>query len=216
VNKLVWSGLFASAFGVVEGAVVVYLRKIAYPGGFRFPLREIEPDLLRTEVVREAATLLVLLAMACAAARGARRRFALFAFCFGVWDIVYYVALKVLLDWPAHLLDRDVLFLIPLPWTAPVLAPVLVSLALIAAGIVLLRRPDVIVRWRDWAIAGAGGALVLASFFWNTPAVVAGKVPGPYPWPLFLAGWLVAVGWLVRRVLAQDAWPSRKPKPRSD
>jgi hypothetical protein len=202
---LVWAGLFAGAFGLVEGAVVVYLREIAYPGGFRFPLQEIEPGLLRTEVAREAATLLVLLAMACAAGRGARRRFAIFAFCFGVWDIAYYVALKVFLDWPAHLLDWDVLFLIPVPWTAPVLAPVLVSLALIAAGVLLLRKPELILRWRDWAVAVAGGALVLASFFWNTPAVMAGEMPGPYPWPLFLAGWLVAVGWLVRRVIALDA-----------
>ena len=202
MNLLVWSGLFAAAFGVVEGAVVVYMREIVYPDGFRFPLVEIDPFLLRTEVAREAATLLLLLAVACAAVRGARRRFALFAFCFGVWDIVYYAALKVFLDWPAHLLDWDLLFLIPIPWTAPVLAPLLVSLALIFSGVVLLRKPEVIVRRRDWAVVGAGGALVLVSFFWSTPAIVAGEVPGPYPWPLFLAGWLVAVGWFVRRVIA--------------
>jgi len=199
VRLLFWPALFAAAFGVVEGAVVVYLREILYPHGFGFPLRDIDAALLRTEIVREAATLVLLLAVACATVRGALRRFALFAFCFGVWDLVYYGALKAFLDWPGSLLDWDVLFLIPVPWTAPVLAPVLVSLALVAAGAVILREPEArdfsFIRPRDWAVAAAGGALVLASFLANTPAIAAREAPTSYPWPVFGAGWLLAVGW---------------------
>ncbi len=71
-----WSTAFAVAFGVVEGAVVVYLRDITYPDGFRFPLREIEGRLIRVELVREAATLVLLVAVAGLAARGGVRRFA--------------------------------------------------------------------------------------------------------------------------------------------
>ncbi|MHC4548580.1 MAG: hypothetical protein ACYTEZ_07365 [Planctomycetota bacterium] len=198
--------LFAVAFGYVEAAVVVYLREIAYPEGFRFPLREIEPRLLWTEVAREAATLLLLLAVAWLACRRPLRRFAAFAFCFGVWDLAYYLALKVLLGWPQSLLDWDILFLIPLPWTAPVLAPVLVSLALIGAGAAILRAPPErdpgFLRPVDWGLEILAGLAVLASFLWNVPAVAAQQAPAAYPWGLFLPGWLGGVGWFVWRWFA--------------
>jgi hypothetical protein len=45
-------------------------------------------------------------------------------FVFGIWDLFYYVWLKVCLGWPSSLLTWDVLFLIPVPWVGPVLAPV--------------------------------------------------------------------------------------------
>ena len=139
---LLWCTIFATAFGVVEGAVVVYLRELYYPEGFAFPLKEMAPRILAIEIVREAATLVLLLGVAILAQRRPVRRFAVFAFCFGVWDITYYLALKALLGWPPGLLTWDILFLIPLPWTGPVLAPVLVSLALIAAGVAILRAPE--------------------------------------------------------------------------
>ncbi|MCK6459543.1 MAG: hypothetical protein L6Q95_06570, partial [Planctomycetes bacterium] len=109
---LLWCAVFAAAFGVIEGAVVVYLREIYYPEGFSFPLKEMAPRILATELVREAATIVLLLAAAMLAERRPVRRFAVFAFCFGVWDITYYLALKALLGWPPSLLTMDILFLI--------------------------------------------------------------------------------------------------------
>ena len=53
-----------------------------------------------------------------AAGRTAVGKFAFFLFLFGVWDIFYYIWLKVFLHWPASLLTWDVLFLIPVPWVA--------------------------------------------------------------------------------------------------
>ena len=50
------------------------------------------------------------------------------AVAFGVWDICYYLFLKIMCDWPKSLFDWDILFLIPLPWWAPVIAPVSIAL----------------------------------------------------------------------------------------
>lgn len=198
---LLWCTLFGVAFGYIEGAVVVYLRELAYPEGFGFPLKEIAPRLLQVEVAREAATLLLLWAFARLAATGGLRRFAVFAFCFGVWDLVYYVTLKLWLGWPASILDWDVLFLIPVPWLAPVLASVLVSLALVVAAVVILRAPNLSLRPVDWAVEATAGVLILASFFTNAPALAAGEAPRDYPWALFCIGLVGGVAWFAARVL---------------
>jgi len=197
---LTWCTVFGIAFGFIEGAVVVYLRKIVYPDGFHFPLQEIEPWLLWTETAREVATLVLLFAVARLAVTGGMRRFAVFAYCFGVWDLFYYATLKVCLDWPASLLDWDVLFLIPVPWTSPVLAPILVSFALIGAAVVLLREPAPVVRPLDWCVEIGAGLAVLTTFVWNMPALAAQETPSTYPWWLFLTGWLGGIGWFVLRI----------------
>lgn len=195
--QLLWLMLTAAAFGFVEGAVVVYLRAVAYPEGFAFPLREVPPLLLKTEVLREAATLLLILGFANAARRRPLARFAVFALVFGVWDLGYYLTLKGALDWPASLLDWDILFLIPAPWTSPVLAPVLVSLALVGFALPLLLAPEERawpIRRAHWLLASAGGALILASFFRNAELVMAGGTPSRYSWWLFLIGMALGLG----------------------
>ncbi len=209
---LAWLTLWSVAFGVAEAAVVVYLRRLCYPDqpldGPLFPLRLVEPLVLGTELAREAATLLMLLGVAFLAERRPLRRFAVFALCFGAWDLVYYAVLKLLLGWPASLLEWDVLFLIPAPWAAPVLAPVLVSLALVATALPILRRIDADAPApfspRDWCIEAGCGALILASFLWNAVPVARGELPGAFPWWLFLAGWLGGVAWFARR------WQARR------
>jgi len=202
---LFWCTLFGVAFGYIEGSVVVYLRELLYPEGFGFPLQDIPARLLRVEIVREAATLLVLGAFARLATTGGVRRFAVFAFCFGIWDLVYYLTLKLSLGWPASILDWDVLFLIPVPWLAPVLAPVLVSLALVAAAVVILRASEPSIRPVDWMLEVTAGVLILASFFTNTPAVLAGEAPGNYPWALFSVGWVGGIAWFAVRALRSVA-----------
>ena len=202
-RTLTWAAVFALAFGYLEGAVVVYLRRLVYPDGFRFPLVALDPELVRIEIAREAATILMLLGAAALASADRVRRFGVFAFCFGLWDLGYYAALKLLLDWPASLLDWDVLFLIPLPWLSPVLAPVLVSLALIGAGAALAGQPEgrdwSFLRPRDWWIETAAGLVIIASFLGSLPAVRDGAVPTSYPWWLFLVGWLGGLGWFAHR-----------------
>jgi hypothetical protein len=207
---LLWCATFATAFGVIEGAVVVYLREIYYPEGFSFPLREIAPGLLRVEIVREAATIVLLLAAAALAERRPARRFAVFAYCFGVWDITYYVALKAFLGWPQGLLAWDILFLIPLPWAGPVLAPVLVSAALVAAGVAILRAPEgapLPLRPVDWAVEAVAGLVVIASFLWNAGNLAGKEASLSYPWWLFAIGYLGGALWFLRRAVGPRSPP---------
>jgi hypothetical protein len=191
-SRLGWTALFGVAFGWVEAAVVVYLRRIYYPEGFAFPLRSIEPRLLVVELVREAATLVMLLAVACLCSRRAWIRFAHFLVAFGVWDLTYYAGLKIALGWPAGWADWDILFLLPMPWVAPVYAPAAIAAAMIVAGIVVARlgsagrqvRSD---RW-TWAGGGAGAAVVLISFLHDPDAGLGRASPKPYPVLLLLLG----------------------------
>lgn len=201
---LLWLGLFALAFGYIEAAVVVYLREPYYPGGFQFPLTAIPTRLIWTEVAREVATLVVLLSVARLSVSGAVRRFAVFAYCFAVWDLAYYLALKLLIDWPASLLEWDVLFLIPLPWTSPVLAPVLVSIALLTAAVLILIKPPEqlpAVRPLDWLLETAAGLVIIGSFLWNVPVLAAQEAPRYYPWWLFGLGLAGGSGWFAWRLV---------------
>ncbi len=185
-RELFWFAVFGVAFGYLESAVVVYLRTIAYAGGFNFPLEPIPPLILGAEIGREAATLAILAAAALAPGGRALLKLARFLFCFGLWDIFYYVGLKVLLGWPPSAFTWDVLFLIPVPWSAPVLAPVSVAACFVAVGAYgIIRRGDVRTRFWQWCVAGVGAALMLATFLWNVDACVSGARPSVYPWPLF-------------------------------
>jgi hypothetical protein len=197
--------VFAISMAYLESAIVVYLRAIYYPGGFQFPLVDIETGTLLIELGREAATLLMLVAVARLSQAAGWARFAAFAYAFGVWDIFYYVWLKVFLDWPASLLTWDVLFLLPTVWIGPVLAPVLVSVLLIVGSVrafqALEKQHAIRVdRW-DWAFASAGAALILGTFMQDAvsllstggvPAVLT-FVPTSFNWPVFLLGLLLMV-----------------------
>src|SRR4030095_13106258 len=123
--------LFSTAMGFLEAAVVIYLRKLYYPGGFDFPLVVIPRDVAVVELFREGATLIMLLAVGFLTGKTTAQRFCYFLFCFATWDIFYYVFLKVFLGWPESLLTWDILFLLPVPWVGPVLAPCLSSLTMI-------------------------------------------------------------------------------------
>jgi len=137
--RLLVLAVFAVAMAFVESAVVVYLRGLFYPEGFYGTLAVFPVFYYGTEVFREAATVIMLASVAVLAARrGWWERAAYFLFCFGVWDIFYYVWLYVLLGWPPSLLTTDVLFLIPVPWVAPVIAPVVASVVMIAASVCIL------------------------------------------------------------------------------
>ena len=147
-KTLIVVSLFAIAMGLLESAVVIYLRDILYPGGFEFPLNPVRPDLVWTEILRELATLVMLLGVGILAGRNLAERFAWFMYSFAVWDIFYYAFLRVLIGWPESLMTWDVLFLLPVTWTGPVITPLIVSatmiffaLIIILAGREVLRLP---------------------------------------------------------------------------
>ena len=142
VGRLIALVFFGIAFAYIESAVVVYLRAIFYQDGFNFPIADFHtlagfgPYLL-TEIGREAATVVLMFTASYMLGRNLRRRFAYFLTIFAVWDIFYYVWLKVLIDWPASILDWDVLFLMPAIWAGPVLAPIITSLTMLVIASVL-------------------------------------------------------------------------------
>ena len=107
-KTLLWLSIFGIAMGLLESAVVVYLRELYYPEGFAFPLKPMGPTLILTEILREAATLVMLMAIGVLAGRTRTERFGYFIFTFAVWDIFYYLFLKLLLNWPESLLTWDV------------------------------------------------------------------------------------------------------------
>lgn len=135
IKTILGVGIFAIAFGFVEAAVVVYLRRI-----FGDPAQVIIPDgqLLRIEQVREAATIIMLIAVAFLAGKNIRNRIAAFFLAFGLWDIFYYVFLRLSIGWPKTLLDPDVFFLLPVPWLGPVIVPIIISLILVLGSIYYL------------------------------------------------------------------------------
>jgi hypothetical protein len=143
---------FGVAMGWLEGVVVVYIRglfgmghgeAIPPPGDVVQRFAQL-PWLLPTEQSREVATIVMLAAVAWLAARRPQARFGAFLFIFGVWDIVYYIALYVMLGWPPSLATMDVLFLIPPGpwWTQPVWLPVAISCVMIAIGVTLFRKGE--------------------------------------------------------------------------
>jgi len=198
LRKFFWIALFSVAFALVEAAVVVYLRAIYYPGGFTFPLNVISPAHFGVELAREASTIAMLLSVGVLAGRTRWQRFAWFSIAFALWDIWYYIWLKVFLNWPSSLLDWDILFLIPLPWIGPVIAPVLVSILLMTAGLLILREEEMgrpfVPPLRSWILAIAGVAVILASFLRDTPATLHGMMPQPYMYWLFAVGMILLCG----------------------
>ena len=99
-TRLFWVGLYAVAMGWLEAAVVVYLRMLYYPGGFTFPLKVMPWSVAWVEIAREAATLLMLVAVGILAGRNRLERFGYLLYAFGLWDIVYYLGLQLAIGWP--------------------------------------------------------------------------------------------------------------------
>ena len=198
--RYVWLWIFGIALGWFEAAVVIYLRALLYPEGFRFPLVAIPEFLARVEIAREAASLALIAAGACLAARRALGRFAAFLILFGVWDLAYYAGVKLVLGWPETLSTRDVLFLVPVIWTGPVWAPCLVSATLVGAGSCLFLTPACPRAYRagDWLIEAAAGLLVALSFTQPWRAALDGGPPDGFPLWLFGSGWGLGVLWFLR------------------
>ena len=160
--------IFAIAMGFLESAVVVYLREIYYPEGFEFPLMMMDGKMALTEVIREAATLVMLATLGMIAGRTRLEKFGIFIFVFGIWDIFYYIFLKMLLGWPESLLTWDILFLIPVTWVGPVLAPLITasSMVIFGGGIMMYsdKGKQLTIRPLEWSLLIIGSLVIIFSF----------------------------------------------------
>ena len=213
-KRLVLIFVFGMAMGFLESVVVVYLRYMFYPHGFNFPLSLIPDSIVIPELAREFCTLIMLLTLAWIAGKNKIQIFAYFLYSFAVWDIFYYVGLKLFLGWPSSLLTWDILFLIPMPWLGPVLSPVLASVTMILLALVFLKLNSQNkagkVKIIEWFLIYSGAAIIFASYTWDYTRIIIsnnllGKlfelsdnevfqkittsyVPAYYHWDLFILG----------------------------
>ena len=201
---------FAIAMAWVEAASVFYIRALVdriepYQAN---PL-PIDDALGYVELWREAATLVMIATLGLLAGRTWRRRAGYAALAFGAWDIFYYVFLRLISGWPRTLLDWDILFLLPLPWWGPVLAPVSIALVMILWGTLATQSDDSATdaRWAT-AFASIGIALALAVFMIDAwEALPHGRdavmrvLPDDFNWPVFGAALL-----LMATPLAHTSW----------
>jgi hypothetical protein len=201
--------IFAIALAFAESAVVVYLRAIYYPEGFSFPLKAFTDYKVLVEILREVATLFMLTAVAYLAGRRFWERFAYFMISFGIWDIFYYVWLKVLLDWPSSMFDWDVLFLIPLPWIGPVIAPVSIAILMIVFGLCIIysfqEDEEISPGWVSYILASAGVLIVLYSFMYDLGATLHQQMPGPYKYELLVIGDILFIAAFVVSYMKKNA-----------
>ena len=214
--------MYAAAMAWVESAVVYYLRT---------HLDRIEPYQLNplpligglgpVELVRELATLIMLFTVGALAGRTWRARVGYMLVAFGAWDILYYVFLKVMCGWPRTLLDWDILFLIPLPWWGPVLAPMLIALLMVFWGTLASQferpRPPSLSNWGVWVLNFMGVALALYVFMADAIRVAGDGVealrnllPVYFNWPLFLVALALISAPVVK--LATELWARREPR----
>jgi hypothetical protein len=205
-NRWILVVAFAVGMAWVEAACVYYLRLLvdrvqpyqANPLPMRDGLGEIE-------LVREAATLVMVITVGMLAGRTRPARLGYAAVAFGVWDIAYYVFLWLMSGWPASLFDWDVLFLLPLPWWGPVLAPVSIALLMIVGGTAAsefgaseTRVPPVPTMSRAMrASIGLGVGLALYVFMADSlrelgqSGHVGTVLPVAFNWPVFAVAFML-------------------------
>ena len=209
-RKLAWLSVYAIAMAALEAIVVVYLRKLYYPEDVRliFPLKFIAELDFVLELGREAATVAMILAVATLSERERRGRvFGAFVYVFGLWDVFYYVWLKVMIGWPMSWLEWDVLFLIPWLWLGPWICPVMIALLFIVWGSRTLRFGGSGSFSKMALVLFVGGsALCMVAFL--QPAIpilvtegVEGMqefVPTTFWWWLFLPGYALMMAGMAR------------------
>jgi len=212
---------FALAMAWVESAVVYYLRT---------HVDRIEPYQMNplpdfgwigpVELVREFATLVMLFMVGALAGRNWRTRLGYSAVAFGVWDIAYYGFLKIMCGWPDSLLDWDILFLLPLPWWGPVLAPMLIAVLMILWGTLASqfeRSPaHWLSNWRVWLLNSIGVALALYVFMADAIPVadqgvdaIRNVLPSRFNWPLFSLALALMAAPVIR--LTRELWSAHIP-----
>jgi hypothetical protein len=213
--KLALVVVFAIAIAYVEAAAVTYLRDAYGITDIVRDLPERAGRLTAIEIGREAATLVMLLAVGCIAGGRMQDSIGYFVLAFGAWDIAYYGWLALFLGWPRSPLDWDVLFLIPLPWWGPVIAPAAIAGVMCVGGAAAVLQHERGISWRlrreNVTIATAGIAVVLYTFMADSiaalphgAAAVTEVRPTEFAWPLFALGF-AAMAWAGLRV----TWPGR-------
>lgn len=191
---------FAIAMAWVEAASVFYIRALVDRiEPYQADPLPIHGALGNVELWREAATLVMIATLGTLAGRTWRHRAGYAALAFGAWDIFYYVFLHLISGWPRTLLDWDILFLLPLPWWGPVLAPASIALVMVLWGTLVTQVSDQATSTRATLTLGwIGIALALGVFMidaWRALPdgrdAVLRVLPSTFNWPLFVMALLL-------------------------
>jgi hypothetical protein len=215
-KKLWWMALFAIAMAYFESAVVVYLRRLYDINDLMVSKPWLDSQIGTIEVGREAASLLMLLAVGWIAGHKLQSRVAYSFFAFGLWDIFYYIFLKVFIGWPNSVMDPDILFYIPLPWWGPVLAPVLISALMIVTGACVMIKAYKGIPFHvgpiEWVLLSAGVLFMLYAFMADAmkalpaDAMTLGLLrPTQFNWLVFGIGYGLAAIFAWRTIKAKDS-----------
>jgi hypothetical protein len=198
VKKFILVAISSIAMAYLEAAAVIYLSMISPPEGSKImPINTI-----LIEYGREFSTIAMLLVIGHLSGKTRIDRFFYFIFCFGIWNIFYYVWLKIFLNWPASMLENEILFLIPIPWIGPVIASILVSLTMITAAVLSLYLQDkgyaLKVKKEHLLLTILGCIIIFISFFWNayTKNLLEESNPG-FQWGIFLIGEVLLITGLI-------------------
>ncbi len=211
--------------GYLETAVVAYLRIIYFPHDNHHPLFTPNTVVLITELGRELSTLIMLAGAGILTGETKPQRFAFFIYSFAIWDLFYYVFLKLLLDWPATILDWDLLFLLPVPWIGPVLAPCIASLFMILLAYVIVKKessgPKPKFTREFWSLLITGNIIIVLTFInYSLPLVIQYLkgdapnyviqhikefIPKNYNWPMFVLGQLFVIASIIKMATQKAA-----------
>lgn len=204
VIKILWVSVFSIAMAYLEAAVVVYLRRVYGISDLILQVPPFDAQIAAIELGRELATLVMLLSIGWIAGETFQSRVGFAFITFGLWDIFYYLWLRVFIGWPQSILEPDLLFLIPLPWWGPVLAPVLIALLMVIGGIFAVIKvekngPLHIDAW-SWVCLIAGVLILLYTFMADAlialPAdasTLSGLKPSQFNWPVYFIGFSLNV-----------------------
>ncbi len=208
---LLCAAIFAIAMAYLESAVVVYLRRLYGITELKQALVSMDTQIIYIEAGRELATLIMLFMVAILAGKTLQSWAGYFLLLFGTWDIFYYFWLRVFIGWPVGWLDTDLLFMLPLPWWGPVLAPMLIAILMVILGVGLVRvdgmnrvvKPGII----GWVALALGVLIDLYVFMSDAIAALPASIEtlshvhmSQFNWPVYLLG-LAMIGFFVYQVI---------------
>jgi hypothetical protein len=214
-KKIALVSVFAIAMAFLEAVFVIYLRKLYYQQGFGFPvIFPLDPFVYTLELFREFATIVMLVCIGLLVGKKVYEKLAYYLYSFAIWDIFYYIFLKITINWPSSLLTWDTLFLIPIQWVGPVLAPLIASFSMIALAMLIIyfseKKKKVFFDIKEKRLFIIGSIIILYTFLYDySHLIISGGflsnianllsdprfhqvmmayVPINYNWALFMSG----------------------------
>jgi len=215
ISKIFWVSVFSIAMAYLEAAVVIYLRRVYGIDDLILQVPPFDKQIAVIEVGRELTTLVMLLCIGWIAGETFQSRVGFTFITFGLWDTFYYVWLRVFIGWPQSILEPDLLFLIPLPWWGPVLAPVLIALLMVTGGISAViktvKKQTLHIDTWFWVCLITGVLILLYTFMADAlialPAdasTLSSLKPSQFNWPVYFLGFSLSVIALWRMMVGRS------------